>query len=68
MAEVERRLSLVEGVEATVRANLKRAERLRQSLLQRAFTGKLVLQDATEEPASALLERIRVERTGATLF
>ena len=37
--EVERRLSLGEGVEAVVAANLKRAERLRQSILKQAFEG-----------------------------
>lgn len=38
VAEVERRLSVVEELEATVAANLQRASRLRQSVLQRAFT------------------------------
>ena len=38
VAEVERRLSVIEELEATVAANLQRAERLRQSVLQRAFS------------------------------
>ena len=42
VAEVERRLSVIEGIGATVEANLKRAARLRQSVLQKAFTGELV--------------------------
>ncbi len=41
VAEVERRLSVVEELEATVEANLQRATRLRQSILQKAFEGKL---------------------------
>jgi type I restriction enzyme S subunit len=41
VAEVERRLSVIEGVEATVAANLKRAARLRQAILQKAFSGGL---------------------------
>jgi type I restriction enzyme S subunit len=42
VAEVERRLSVVEELEAVVNGNLQRATRLRQSILQRAFEGKLV--------------------------
>ena len=62
VAEVERRLSVVEGLEASIEANLKRAERLRQAVLKRAFAGELVPQDPSDEPADVLLERIRVER------
>ena len=42
VAEVERRLSVVEELEAVVSANLQRAARLRQSILQRAFNGELI--------------------------
>jgi type I restriction enzyme S subunit len=42
VAEVERRLSVVEELESVVAANLQRATRLRQSILQKAFTGQLV--------------------------
>jgi type I restriction enzyme, S subunit len=40
--EVERRLSVVEEMEAVVEANLKRAACLRQSILKKAFEGELV--------------------------
>jgi type I restriction enzyme S subunit len=40
VAEVERRLSVVDELEAVVNASLQRASRLRQAVLQRAFTGK----------------------------
>ena len=62
VAEVERRLSILANVEATVEAELKRAESTRQGILRRAFAGQLVPQDAADEPASVLLERIQAER------
>ncbi len=40
--EIESRLSVAEEIEAAVETNLKRAERLRQSILKKAFSGKLV--------------------------
>jgi type I restriction enzyme S subunit len=42
VAEVERRLSVIDKLEAAVQANLTRADRLRQSVLRQAFDGKLI--------------------------
>ena len=49
-------------VEAALVDGRVNASALRQSLLKRAFEGGLVPQDAADEPASVLLERIRAER------
>ena len=62
VAEVERRLSVIQQAEAAVEASLQRAERLRQSILKRAFSGQLAPQNPDDEPASILLERIRAQR------
>lgn len=40
VAEVERRMSVIDQLEATVDTNLKRAESLRQSILRQAFGGR----------------------------
>jgi type I restriction enzyme, S subunit len=44
-----------EELEAQVEADLKRASRLRQSILKRAFAGRLVPQDPNDKPATKLL-------------
>jgi type I restriction enzyme, S subunit len=63
VSELERRFELLDNLEGTLETELKRASSLRQSVLHRAFTGRLVPQDPNDEPASALLERIRAERS-----
>jgi type I restriction enzyme S subunit len=59
LSQFDERLSVVATLEGQIEANLKRAARLRQSILKRAFEGRLVPQDPTDEPAEKLLERIR---------
>jgi type I restriction enzyme S subunit len=63
IAEIDRHLSVIDELESAIYANLKRAERLRQSILKRAFKGKLVPQDPNDEPVGVLLEKIRKECT-----
>jgi type I restriction enzyme S subunit len=60
-AEVQRRLSVIDEIEMQADADLKRANGLRQAILRRAFEGKLVPQDPSDETARTLLERIRAE-------
>lgn len=68
--EIQRRLaeslSVIDHIEADIDLNLQKAEALRQSILKKAFAGELVPQDPSDEPAAALLARIRAEREAAT--
>ena len=63
--DIERRFSIASGVYANMGADDSRAGKLRQSILKRAFDGKLVEQNPNDEPASVMLERIRAEREKA---
>ena len=64
--EVQKYLSIIDQLEKTIDANLKRSEKLRQSILKQAFEGKLVPQDPNDEPAEKLLERIKAEKAKQT--
>lgn len=59
---VEQLFTYADQLEAKVAAAKQRIDALTQSLLAKAFRGELVPQDPTDEPASALLERIRAQR------
>lgn len=68
--EIESRLSVCDHIEETIQNSLTKAEALRQSILKKAFEGKLL--DAKEleaiknhpeyESAEKLLQRIKLER------
>lgn len=42
-------------------------QRLDQSILDKAFSGQLVPQDPTDEPAAVLLDRIKAARSGSSV-
>lgn len=67
VSEIETRLSVCDKLEESITQSLLQAEALRQSILKKAFEGKLVPQNPNEEPASALLERIRAERASGSV-
>lgn len=62
VSEIERYFSQIDHLELTITTSLRQAETLRQSILNRAFEGKLVTQDPNDEPASILLERIKAKK------
>ncbi len=65
VAEVEHKLSIVESMERRIEEALRRSAALRRSILEQAFSGKLVPQNPSDEPASVLLERIHAERAAS---
>jgi len=62
VSEIESRFSVCDKLEEIVQQSLEKIEYLHQSILKKAFEGKLVPQDTNDEPAEMLLERIRQEK------
>jgi type I restriction enzyme S subunit len=62
LEEIEKRLSVLEHVEKYLPIASLLAERLRQSILKRAFEGRIIPQNPNDESAEVLLERIKAER------
>jgi type I restriction enzyme S subunit len=68
--EIESRLSVCDKVEQSITEALEKADALRQSILKKAFEGKLLSEaeiakckkEADYEPASKLLEKIKAGR------
>lgn len=56
-------LDYMDSAIIAINISLNRIGLLHKSILNEAFTGNLVPQDPTDEPASVLLERINTERT-----
>ncbi len=57
--------TVIDDTGKQIEMNLKRADRLRHSILKQAFSGQLVPQNPSDEPASVLLERIRAKQHAA---
>jgi type I restriction enzyme S subunit len=64
--ELERQLSVLDGLQRTVQDGLIRAGLLSKLILKEAFQGRLVPQDPNDEPAALLLERIRQAKASQT--
>ncbi len=62
VARIEKILSQITRLLKETDAQLIKTKLLRQSILKRAFSGKLVAQDSHDEPASMLLARIRATK------
>ena len=65
VALVQEKLSEADQLDQTLATALQQADALRQSILKKAFCGQLVEQDKNDEPATALLERIRAARAAS---
>jgi type I restriction enzyme, S subunit len=73
--EIESRLSVCDKVEQSISESIIKAEALRQSILKKAFEGKLLSQAEIEqckaaadyEPASELLKKIQAEKLAKEL-
>ncbi len=69
--EIESRLSVCDKLAESIDQSLEKAEALRQSILKKAFSGKLLTEIELEacrqkpdwEPAESLLDRIKKEKT-----
>lgn len=68
--EIESRLSVCDAVEQNIAEGLEKAQALRQSILKKAFEGKLLSEEEIAqckqhkeyEPATVLLEKIKAEK------
>jgi type I restriction enzyme S subunit len=60
--KIEAELDLIDRQIEAAALGLKQSEAQHKNILKLAFSGQLVPQDSSDEPASILLERIKVER------
>jgi len=60
--KIHHQVELIQNQENSIEISLKQSTAQRQNVLKAAFSGQLVPQDPSDEPASELLARIRAER------
>lgn len=64
ISRIERAFARIDRLATEATSARKLLDRLDRAVLAKAFRGELVPQDPDDEPASALLERIRSEKAG----
>lgn len=60
--EIESRFAIVENLKTAIRDNQSRSEILKQIILNKAFSGKLTVQEDAPEVENNLLEKITLEK------
>lgn len=66
VSTVEEQVSALENLERMLDVALHREANLRSSILAVAFSGRMIPQDPNDEPASAVLECLAVERASSS--
>lgn len=62
---IEEKITVLDHLEGEILADLNKSEALRQAVLKKAYSGQLVSQDPSDEPASVLLGRLVEEKKEA---
>jgi type I restriction enzyme S subunit len=65
VAQMEQQLSLADALRTAIDHAVVRSGHVRRSILSEAFSGRLVPQDPTDEPAPELLARFAAQRSDA---
>ena len=62
VAQIEKEFKKADILQQKIESALESTKQLKQSILKKAFEGKLVPQNPNDEPASVLLEKIKQEK------
>ncbi len=63
VTKIESIFGRIDAIEKQVNDSLIKLDHLKKSVLKKAFEGKLVPQDPNDEPASVLLDKIKLEKS-----